>query len=159
MTAPAPITPLTQAERRIAQHVVNGLPARQIADTETLSHHTVRSHMRALRRKLHCPERCSLAVVAHRLLSANEATAPSSEAPAPDLSTEQISLLRAVTEYSRPLDIARAAEIAPADLRAALDQLLADTGAPDTTRLVAWSHGWNLLTVEQISTAQSGASQ
>ncbi|MFF7753337.1 helix-turn-helix transcriptional regulator [Streptomyces sp. NPDC007971] len=63
MTAPAPTTPLTPAERRIARHVVNGLPARQIADAETLSHHTVRAHLLSLRKKLHCPERCSLAVV------------------------------------------------------------------------------------------------
>ncbi|MFJ1652598.1 LuxR C-terminal-related transcriptional regulator [Streptomyces sp. NPDC088337] len=157
MTAPAPATPLTPAERRIAQHVLNGLSARQIADAETLSHHTVRSHMRTLRTKLHCPERCSLAVVTHRLLSANEATAPSPNAPAPDLSAEQTKLLRAVTEHSKPLDIARAAGIAPADLHAALDQLLADTGAPDATRLVAWAHGWNLLTTHQTSAVQNGA--
>ncbi|MGQ4444045.1 helix-turn-helix transcriptional regulator [Streptomyces violaceoruber] len=159
MTAPAPTTPLTPSERRIAQHVVNGLPTRQIAATETLSHHTVSSHMLSLRRKLHCPERCSLAVVTHRLLSANGATAPVPDMPAPDLSTEQTKLLRAITEHSKPLDIAHGANIAPADLRAALDQLLADTGAPDTTRLVAWAHSWNLLTAKQTSTVQSGASQ
>ncbi|MFF4863513.1 helix-turn-helix transcriptional regulator [Streptomyces sp. NPDC001231] len=159
MTASAPATPLTPAERRIAQHVVNGLPARQIADAETLSHHTVRSHMRTLRRKLHCPERCSLAIVTHRLLSANDATAPSPDAPAPDLSTKQTSLLRAITEHSTPLDIARAANIAPSDLHSALDQLLADASAPNTTQLVAQAHGWNLLTADQTSAVQSGARQ
>jgi DNA-binding CsgD family transcriptional regulator len=159
MTTPAPITPLTPAERRIAQHVVNGLPTRQIADAETLSHHTVRSHMRTVRRKLNCPERCSLAVLAHRLLDAAEATAPPPDTPAPDLSTEQMNLLRAVTQHSRPLDIARDAHIAPADLRAALNQLLADTGSPDTIQLVIRAHGWNLLSAEQASTVQSGVRQ
>ncbi|WP_330316072.1 helix-turn-helix transcriptional regulator [Streptomyces platensis] len=55
MTAPS--RPRRSAERRIAQHVVNGLPARQIADAETLSRHTARSHMFSLRKKLRCPER------------------------------------------------------------------------------------------------------
>ncbi|NUK23939.1 LuxR C-terminal-related transcriptional regulator [Streptomyces lunaelactis] len=159
MTAPAPITQLTPAERRIAQHVVNGLPARQIAVTETLSHHAVRAHMVSLRRKLHCPERCSLAVITHRLLSANEATAPAPDTPAPDLNTEQTNLLKAVAEHTKPLDIARGANMAPADLRAALVQLLADTGATDTTRLVARAHGWNLLNAQQTSTVRSGASK
>ena len=159
MTAPALTTPLTPAEKRIAQHVVHGLPTSQIADIETLSHHTVRTHLRTLRRKLHCPERCSPAVVTHRLLSANEAATPSPDMPTPVLSTEQTKLLSAVTEHSKPLDIARGANIAPADLRAALDQLLADTRAPDTTTLVAWAHAWNLLPADQTSTGQSGANQ
>ncbi|MCZ1005429.1 LuxR C-terminal-related transcriptional regulator [Streptomyces lydicus] len=149
MTAPAPTTPLTPAERRIAQHVVNGLQTRQIAVAETVSAHTVRSHMITVRRKLHCPERCSLAVVAHRLLRAREVSVPAAKAPSPDLSTEQMSLLRAVTRHSRLLDIAHAAVIDPGDLRATLDKLLADTDAPDTTRLVTRAHAWNLLTAKQ----------
>lgn len=157
MTAPVQTRSLTPAERRIAQYVVNGLQTRQIADVETVSVHTVRSHMITVRRKLHCPERCSLAVVAHRLLRDAEVSVPAVTAPSPALSTEQVKLLRAVTEHSRLLDIARAADIPPGDLRAALDQLLADTGAQDTTRLVTRAHAWNLLTAKQAGTAQGGA--
>ena len=159
MTAPAPTSPLTQSERRLAQHVVDGLNAREIAAVTQLRASTVHSTLRNVRGKLHCPERCSLAVVAHRLLDVGEITTPTTDAPAPEMSAEQISLLKAVTEHSRPLDIARAAKLAPADLRVALDQLLADTGAPDTTRLVVQAHSWNLLTAEQTSTVQSGATR
>ncbi|MDF3140975.1 MULTISPECIES: LuxR C-terminal-related transcriptional regulator [unclassified Streptomyces] len=159
MTAHAPTSPLTQSERRLAQHVVDGLNAREIAAATHLTANTVHSTLRNVRGKLHCPERCSLAVVAHRLLDAGEITTPTTDAPAPELSAEQISLLKAVTEHTRPLDIARAAKLAPADLRAALDQLLADTGSSDTTRLVVQAHSWNLLTAKQTSTVQSGAPQ
>ncbi|MEU6405286.1 LuxR C-terminal-related transcriptional regulator [Streptomyces sp. NPDC046985] len=157
MTAPAPTTPLTPAERRIARGVVLGKSPREIADAETLSLHTVRTHMQTMRRKLLCPERCTLAVLTHRLLRADEATAPVPDTPAPDLSAEQTNVLRAVTEHSAPLDIARGAGIAPADLRAALGRLLADTGVPDTTLLVTRAHGWGLLAAEQPRTVRSGA--
>ncbi|WP_406723953.1 hypothetical protein WJ438_03845 [Streptomyces sp. GD-15H] len=75
----------------------------------------------------------------------------------PALSDAQLVLLRAVTEYSRPLDIARAAKIAPADLRASLDQLLADAGAADTTQLVTRAHAWQLLSPGQAETVPNGA--
>jgi DNA-binding CsgD family transcriptional regulator len=157
MTALAPTQHLTPSERRLAQHVVQGLSAREIAAATQLRPNTVHSTLRSVRWKLQCPERCSLAVVAHRLLDTGEILTPTADRPAPDLSAEQIPLLKAVTEYSQPLDIARAAKLAPADLRAALDQLLADTRAPDTTQLVVLAHSWKLLTAGQAHATQSGA--
>ncbi|CAM5580242.1 response regulator transcription factor [Streptomyces pseudogriseolus] len=157
MTAPLPTTPLTPAERRIAQHVVRGLSAREIADATQLSPNTTHTYLRAMRGKLRCPERCTLAVVAHRLIASGEATAPTPDTPAPALSEAQLVLLRAVTEYSRPLDIARAAKLAPADLRASLDQLLADAGAADTTQLVTRAHAWELLSSGRGETVPGGA--
>ncbi|MFD7137004.1 LuxR C-terminal-related transcriptional regulator [Streptomyces sp. NPDC059894] len=159
MTAPTPAQRLTPSELRLAQHVVEGLSAREIAAATQLKLGTVHSTLRTVRWKMHCPERCSLAVVAHRLLDAEEITAPTPQRPSPDISTEQINLLKAVTEHSQPLDIARAANLAPADLRAALDQLLSDTGAQDTTGLVVLAHGWKLLTAEQAHATRSGANK
>ncbi|WP_406357400.1 LuxR C-terminal-related transcriptional regulator [Streptomyces sp. NBC_01635] len=159
MTALAPTQRLTPSERRLAQHVVEGLNAREIAAATQLKLGTVHSTLRTVRWKLRCPERCSLAVVAHRILGAGEITAPTPQRPAPDISAERISLLKAVTEHSQPLDIARAANLAPADLRAALDQLLADTGAQDTTQLVVLAHSWQLLPAEQSHATRSGASK
>ncbi|MFE9308191.1 LuxR C-terminal-related transcriptional regulator [Streptomyces sp. NPDC006706] len=157
MTAPLPTTPLTPAERRVAQHVVLGLSAREIAAATQLSPNTTHSYLRVVREKLRCPERCTLAVVAHRLIASGEAAAPSPDMPAPALSDAQLVLLRAVTEYSRPLAIARAAKIAPADLRASLDQLLADAGAADATQLVTRAHAWQLLSPSQAEAVPSGA--
>ncbi|MFF3851390.1 LuxR C-terminal-related transcriptional regulator [Streptomyces sp. NPDC002328] len=160
MTALAPTQPLTPSERRIAQHVVKGLDARGIAAATQLKLGTVHSTLRTVRWKLACPERCSLAVVAHRLLNSGQSTVPIPQRPAPDLSPEQISLLKAATEHTLPRDIARAADLAPADLRAALDQLLADTGAQDSTELVVLAHSWQLLPAERAErTTRSGAPQ
>ncbi|KMS77027.1 DNA-binding protein [Streptomyces viridochromogenes] len=157
MTALAQKQHLTPSERRLAQHVVEGLSAREIAAAAQLTANTVYSTLRNVRWKLQCPERCSLAVVAHRLLDTGEILAPTADRPAPNLSAQQLPLLKAVTQYSQPLDIARAANLAPADLRAALDQILADTGAPDTTQLVVLAHSWKLLTTGQAHATQSWA--
>ncbi|MDF9811676.1 LuxR C-terminal-related transcriptional regulator [Streptomyces sp. SPB162] len=68
MTALAPTQPLTPSEQRIAQHVIKGLDAREIAAATQLKPNTVHSTLRTVRWKLACPERCSLTVVAHRLV-------------------------------------------------------------------------------------------
>ncbi|MGW2657550.1 hypothetical protein ACWC1D_28335 [Streptomyces sp. NPDC001478] len=54
--------------------------------------------------------------------------------------------MRAHAERSAPRGIATAARIAPADLNDKTVQLLAYTGARDTTHLVVLGHGWGLLT-------------
>jgi DNA-binding CsgD family transcriptional regulator len=160
MTSLAPTQPLTPSERRIAQHVVKGLDAREIAAATQLKPGTVHSTLRTVRWKLACPERCSLAVVAHSLLDSGQIATPTPQRPAPDLSPEQISLLKPATEHTLPRDIALAAALAPADLRDALDQLHAATGAQDTTELVVLAHSWQLLPVEQAARGtRSGATQ
>lgn len=160
MTAFFPTQPLTPSEQRIAQHVIKGLDAREIAAATQLKPNTVHSTLRTVRWKLACPERCSLAVVAHRLLASSQITAPTPSRPAPDLSPEQINLLKAAAEHTLPRDIALAAALAPADVRDALDQLLADTGAQDSTELVVLAHSWQLLPTEQAAYAtRSGATQ
>ncbi|NEA95290.1 DNA-binding protein [Actinospica acidiphila] len=155
VTTSAPITPLTPTLQRVAQHLAGGLAPKEIATQTGLSAVTVRQYIRDIRESLHCPPRCKLPVIVHRLFTALQVAPPTADRPAPKLGSDQL-LLRAVAEHSDARDIAVAAKIAPADQRAALDQLLADTGAQDTTQLVILAHGWNLLPAEPT---RSGASQ
>ncbi|MER6526616.1 LuxR C-terminal-related transcriptional regulator [Streptomyces hygroscopicus] len=159
MTTSAPITPLTPTLQRVAQHLAKGLTPQEIATQTKLSAATVRQYVRDIRESLHCPPRSKPPVIVHRLFATQQAASPAADRPTPQLSPLQLLLLRAVAEHSNPRDIAVAAKIAPADLRAALDQLLADTGAQDTTQLVILAHGWKLLTAEQAHATRSGASR
>ncbi|MGW5599621.1 LuxR C-terminal-related transcriptional regulator [Streptomyces rochei] len=157
VTTSAPITPLTPTLQRVAQHLANGLTAKEIAAATSLSAVTVRQYMRDIRESLHCPARCKPRVIVHRLFTTQQVASPTADRPAPSLTPEQRLLLRAVAEHSDPRDIAVAAKLARADQRAALDQLLTDTGARDTTHLVILAHSWKLLPTDP--TARSGASQ
>ncbi|MFD8650474.1 LuxR C-terminal-related transcriptional regulator [Streptomyces mirabilis] len=160
VTTSAPITPLTPTLQRVAQHLANGLTPQEIATKTGLSAVTVRQYLRDIRESLHCPPRCKPPVIVHRLFTTQRVAPPTTDRPTPELSSKQLLLLRAVAEHSDTRDIAVAAKIAPADLRAALDQLLADTGAQDTTELVVLAHSWQLLPAEQAAHAtRSGATQ
>ncbi|MGW0998342.1 LuxR C-terminal-related transcriptional regulator [Streptomyces sp. NPDC002523] len=159
MTTSAPITPLTPTLQRVAQYLANGLTPQEIATQTGLSAVTVRQYVRDIRESLHCPDRCKPPVIVHRLFALQQVAAPTADRPTPKLSPEQLLLLRAVAEHGDARYTAVAAKIAPADLRTALDQLLADTGARDTTQLVILAHGWKLLPAEQARATRSGASQ
>ncbi|SOE24190.1 hypothetical protein SAMN05442782_0786 [Streptomyces sp. OK228] len=157
VTTSAPITPLTPTLQRVAQHLANGLTPQEIATKTGLSAVTVRQY---IRESLHCPPRCKPPVIVHRLFTTQRVAPPTTDRPTPELSSKQLLLLRAIAEHSDTRGIAVAAKIAPADLRAALDQLLADTGAQDTTELVVLAHSWQLLPAEQAAHAtRSGATQ
>ncbi|RPK91969.1 DNA-binding protein [Streptomyces sp. ADI98-10] len=158
-TTSAPITPLKPTHKRVAQHLVDGHTAQDIATRTGLSPHTVRQYIRDIRVSVHCPPRCKPQVLVHLLLAAEQVAPPTPERTAPELDSEQLQLLKAVAEYSTPRDIALAAKIAPADLRSALDELLDETGADDVTQLVVLAHAWRLLDVRPTGTAESGADQ
>ncbi|MFD8352627.1 DNA-binding protein [Streptomyces coelicoflavus] len=157
VTTSAPVTPLAPTLQRVARHLVGGLAPKEIAAQTGLSVVTVRQYIRDIRESLHCPTRCKLPVIVHRLFTAQQVAAPAADRPAPQLSSDQLLLLRAVAEHSDARDIAIVAKVAPADQRAALDQLLTDTGAQNTTHLVILAHGWKLLPTDPA--ARSGASQ
>ncbi|PZG78178.1 DNA-binding protein, partial [Streptomyces sp. NTH33] len=73
MTTTAPITPLSQAERRVAEHLVRGVRRTQdIATQAHLSPHTVHSHIHTMRAKLHCPPRCPQHILVHTLLATGQ---------------------------------------------------------------------------------------
>ncbi|MBW1597207.1 LuxR C-terminal-related transcriptional regulator [Streptomyces sp. JJ38] len=152
----APITPLTPAERRVAEHLVRGLEPRAIAAEARLSANTVSSYIRVMRGKLHCEPRSALHVLVHRLLSSGQVTPPAAAEPAPGLVPGRRALLRAVAEHTDAYDVARDALLAPADVRAEVDTLLAETGAADTTQLVVLAHSWGLLGADQQPSASAG---
>ncbi|RZU18305.1 regulatory LuxR family protein [Streptomyces sp. BK239] len=159
VTTSAPITPLTPTLQRVAQHLADGLTPAEIATKTGLSVATVRQYIRDIRESLHCPPRCKPSVIVHRLFTTQQLASPTTDRPTPELSPDQLLLLRAVAEHSDTRNIAVAAKIAPADLPAALDQLLADTNAQDPTQLVILAHGWKLLAAERAHATRSGAGQ
>jgi DNA-binding NarL/FixJ family response regulator len=159
MTTSTRTTPLSPAQQRVAQQLVDGLTPRDIAAKTGLTATTVRQYVRDIRDNLHCPPRCAIPVIVHFLFTAKEAEPPTTDKPAPDLSPEQQLLLQAVAEHSKPGDIALAAKIAPADVRSARDALLDKTGSADATQLIVLAHVWGLLGARPASTVQSGASQ
>lgn len=155
MTTSAPITPLKPTLQRIAQHLVGGLTTEDIATRTGLSANSIRQYIYEIRRSVHCPPRCKPPVLLHFLCTAKEVELPPADKPVPDLSPEQVRLLRAVAEHSKPRDIALAANIAPADVRSALNELLDKTGTADATQLVVHGHTWGLLGADKTSTVQS----
>lgn len=155
ITTSAPITPLKPTLRRIAQHLVDGLTTQDIATRTGLSANSIRQYIYEIRRSVHCPPRCKPPVLLHFLYTAQEAELPPADRPVPDLSPEQGRLLRAVAEHSKPRDIALAANIAPADVRSALNELLDKTGTADATQLVVLGHTWGLLGADTTGTVQS----
>ncbi|MFD7862269.1 DNA-binding protein [Streptomyces sp. NPDC059783] len=159
MTTRAPITPLQPALRRVAQHLVEGLTTQEITTRTGLSLDTIRQYVRDIRDCVHCPPRCKPPMVVHLLLVAEQVTPPTTDKPTPLLNPEQQQLLQAVAEHSATGDIALAANIAPADVRATLDELLHTTGAADDTQLVALAHTWGLLGNRAPGTKESGVGQ
>ncbi|MEU8665434.1 helix-turn-helix transcriptional regulator [Streptomyces anulatus] len=157
MTTRAPITPLSPAQHRVAQLLVEGLSPQQIATRNALAIETIRQYVRDIRRCLHLPPRCKPHVLVHFVLAAEQVTPPATEQSAPVLTEKQGLLLRAVAEHSAPRDVALAAKIAPADLRTALYELLDTTGAEAVTQLVVLAHAWGLLGANSAGTVESGA--
>ncbi|MFJ5045578.1 DNA-binding protein [Streptomyces anulatus] len=156
MTTRAPITPLSPAQHRVAQQLVDGLSTQEIATRNSLSIETIRQYVRDTKRCLHLPPRCKPHVLVHFVLAAEQVTPPATKQPAPVLNEKQGLLLRAVAEHSAPRDVALAAKIAPADLRTALYKLLDTTGADTVTRLIVLAHAWGLLGARPTGTVESG---
>jgi hypothetical protein len=159
VTAPAPTTPLTPAERRVAEHLVRGPAPREIAVETGLSAATIRPYIRETRNELPCPPRCPLPVLVHCLLVSGETAPLPTDRPAPHLGPDEQRLRRAVAEQSRAAGTALAARIAPADCRPALAALLAATGTAGAAELVAPAHAWNLFGTGQNAAAPNGVSR
>ncbi|MEU8759504.1 LuxR C-terminal-related transcriptional regulator [Streptomyces sp. NPDC048659] len=155
-TVAAPITPLTRAQKRVAAHLVCGLTNPEIAGEEHLSGDTVSSHVRVMRESLHCPPRSSRAVLAHTLLSHQQVPPP----PPPllrrafEADADDLLLIRAIAEHSRPDDIARAARIPVGELRTRTDGLARRTGASNAAHLIGLAHTHGILGGEATTTAE-----
>ncbi|MFK4688223.1 LuxR C-terminal-related transcriptional regulator [Streptomyces pristinaespiralis] len=162
-TAAAPITPLTRAQKRVAAHLVCGLTNPEIAGEEHLSGDTVSSHVRVMRESLHCPPRSSRAVLAHALLSHEQVPPPPPPPPllrrAFEPDADDLLLIRAVAEHSRPDDIARAARIPAGELRARTDGLVRRAGASNAAHLIGLAHTHGIFGGEGSATAEQSLAQ
>ncbi|KOU40201.1 hypothetical protein ADK55_32085 [Streptomyces sp. WM4235] len=149
MTTTAPVKPLPPAQKRIAEHLVQGLSNNEIATKEHLSLDTVSSHIRGMRQSLHCPPRASRPVLVHTLLLHRQVTTPQFPPQRPTFQPSEVEqlLLKAIAEHSAPADIARAAKIAPSDVKARTQDLVRAAGVIDSTRLMSLGHALGFLGV------------
>ncbi|KUN17597.1 hypothetical protein AQJ11_37680 [Streptomyces corchorusii] len=154
-TTTAPTTPLTPGEKRIAEHLIRGLAPAEIAARAHLAPSTVKAYLRSLRTKLHCP-RAALHILVHAILSSGQVTLQAIH-PAPAFSVDEIRLLRALAEHQHWIDVAKAARIAPRDVKTHIEALVARAGANDILRLVVLGHAWQLLGPAQAQADTSGA--
>ncbi|WEH37870.1 LuxR C-terminal-related transcriptional regulator (plasmid) [Streptomyces sp. AM 4-1-1] len=147
MTTAAPITPITPAQKRIAERLVRGRTNSEIAAEGHLSGATVTSHIRGMRRSLRCPPRSSRPVLAHALLLHRQVPVPSLSVVRPSFAADedQRRLLTALAEHSALADIAKAAKITPADVKASTEDLVRAAGVANATQLVGWGHALGLL--------------
>jgi DNA-binding NarL/FixJ family response regulator len=145
-TAPAPITPLTPALKLVTQYLVRGESTDSIATAMNLSKATVRGYLGEIRQNLHCPPRCSAAVLVHAILTHRQVDLSEHTCPAPELTDSERRLLRAVATHSRWRDMAHAAGVPTSDVCTSVDALVDKAGATDSVHLVRLAHAWNLLT-------------
>jgi DNA-binding CsgD family transcriptional regulator len=158
-TVAAPITPLTRAQKRVAAHLVCGLTNPEIAGEEHLSGDTVSSHVRVMRESLHCPPRSSRAVLAHALLSHQQVPPPPLLRRAFEPDADDLLLIRAIAEHSRPDDIARAARIPAGELRTRTDGLVRRAGASNAAHLIGLAHTHGILSGEATTPAEQPPAQ
>jgi DNA-binding NarL/FixJ family response regulator len=59
LNAPSPNYDLTEREREILQHMINGLTKKEIGEKLSLSHHTIDTHVRKIYERLHVNKRSS----------------------------------------------------------------------------------------------------
>ncbi|MEU6245679.1 hypothetical protein [Streptomyces sp. NPDC047024] len=138
----------TDAEQRVALRLVRGLRNQQIADELAVCYSRATAVRAQIRKKLGLPSGCSTAViVAHLLdcLGPRLVPPPTSTVQAPQLDEREHRLLRAITQETRPADIALSAGIPPQGYRSTLAGLLRRVGVDNTTLLVVRAHGWGLL--------------
>ncbi|MGW2984118.1 LuxR C-terminal-related transcriptional regulator [Streptomyces goshikiensis] len=145
MTTTAAITPLTDAQKRVAAHLVHGIGNHSIAALEHLSAETVKSHLANIRANLNHPPGSARTVIVDAVLTHRQIPPPPAPRPDADLDPAERKLLRAIATHSRTHDIALNAGIAPGDLRAKTAALMAKIGATNPEHLVGIGHALDLL--------------
>jgi DNA-binding CsgD family transcriptional regulator len=88
------------------------------------------------------PQRCTCRPSPSAATSVSSARASTAR---PDFTAKEWTLLRAVAEHCRTEDIARAAGVAPADVRALTDDLVLKANTINAAQLVGLAHSWGLF--------------
>ncbi|MGZ2358483.1 LuxR C-terminal-related transcriptional regulator [Streptomyces sp. 372A] len=148
------LTQLTPAEKRVAEHLVAGASNAEGAQSLGISTTTFTSYTVAIGKKFGITGRRSRPARAHAVLASGQVPAPPAPKRIPKFSERDLRLLRALAENAETYDIARAAEVAPADVYPLIAELVDKAKALNATHLVGLGHAWGLL---DISRARSGS--
>ncbi|MFE0774193.1 LuxR C-terminal-related transcriptional regulator [Streptomyces sp. NPDC058861] len=144
LTAQA-LTQLTPAEQRAAEYLVAGASNAQGARALGISTTTFTAYIGSIGKKLRIVSRAGRPARAHAVLASGQVAPPPAPDRLPDFTEQDLKLLRALAENPETHSIARAAGIAPADVRAMIAELVATAGADNDTHLVGLGHAWKLL--------------
>jgi DNA-binding NarL/FixJ family response regulator len=139
------LTQLTPAEKRVAESLVTGASNAQGAQDLNMSTSTFIGHVANIGRKFQITGRTGRPARAHAVLASKQVAPPPAPTSIPDFTPADLRLLRALAAHPETHDIARAAEIAPADVRPQIADLVAKAGAANDTHLIGLGHAWGLL--------------
>ncbi|MFH0246592.1 LuxR C-terminal-related transcriptional regulator [Streptomyces sp. HK10] len=133
---------LTPTEQKVAALIAAGSTPRQAAETLGVSRPTVTDHLNRIGWKTHTT---SHAARIHVVLANGQIDPPMMERPAPDFTSAELQLLRALAERSETVGIAAASGVPLANVRPALRSLRERAGASTDAHLVGLGHAWGLL--------------
>ncbi len=138
-------TQLTPAEKRAAAHLVTGASNAEGAQVLGISSTTFTGYIIAIGAKFGVTCRSGRPARAHAVLTSEQVPPPPTPEHIPDFTNRDLRLLWALAEHAETHDIARAAGIAPADVRPLIAGLVDKVGAVNDTHLVGVCHAWGLF--------------
>ncbi|PQM20604.1 LuxR family transcriptional regulator [Streptomyces xinghaiensis] len=141
----AALTRLTPTETRVAERLVTGMSNAQGARELGMSLNTFTGHLASIGRKFQINSRTGRPARAHAVLASKQVAPPPAPTSVPDFTTAERRLLCALAVHPETPDIARAAGIAPADVRPQIADLVAKANADNETHLIGLGHAWRLL--------------
>ncbi|MEV5043571.1 LuxR C-terminal-related transcriptional regulator [Streptomyces griseoincarnatus] len=139
------LTQLTPSEKRAAGQLVAGASNAEGAQALGISTTTFTGHIVAIGKKFGITSRSGRPARAHAVLASGQVPPPPAPERIPDFTERDLRLLRALAEHPETHDIARAVEIAPADVRPMIADLVDKAGAANDTHLIGLGHAWGLL--------------
>ncbi|MBQ0972904.1 LuxR C-terminal-related transcriptional regulator [Streptomyces pilosus] len=147
------LTQLTPAEKGAAAHLVAGASNAEGAQALGISTTTFTSYIVAIGKKFGITSRSGRPARAHAVLASGQVPPPPAPKLIPDFTDRDLRLLRALAENPETHDIARAAGIAPADVRPMIADLVDKAGAANDTHLIGLGHAWGLLKTDPTQLA------
>lgn len=149
----AELASLTPTQVRVLEQIAAGATPTEAARALGIARTTCTGHLSSIKNKLGP----SQAHWVHAAISSGQIQPPAPTTTAPELTEPEVRLLRAVARHSASEHIARAAELALADVRPQIEDLVrrADTKTP--AHLVGLAHSWGLLAAPADSRTTTGS--